>query len=596
MSKQNQTEWRCPYCDGLNDWQDEVCQICGDGKRDEVVSSEKKKSSADSQQPKMQHQTQNQNTYNQQPTGKDVRSEKKQSAPEPEVRRSRPEPEIRKPEPEVKKTEPEVKYSEPRSATPAKKPKKKKHWVLIPVAAVLIPVAAVLIAGGLYEFSVHKADTLVKDIDFKLLEEAPYTSMDGFKSWAENQGYEVTDSKEGTGFFTDYSINPGKSDWNISVSEGNRGIEIKYEADGQNLNAVYKKLEDALKDRNWDFHEFLDENITFAEGIKGKEYRSTQLWHDEKNNWYELALKDKEITIIREDGPASSDEMVAEADLDFLQNSPQENIQDSESWLKQNGYHYTVSGTAHYSNYDISNSKSADWNISYIGHPSGKSFSVAYRAMEKDCTDLPALYESLKAKLEISGFTIVCQEAKTSEKTDGSSSKLIIWQDAAGNLYDLSLVEGTSPGYNGVNLVKENSLDVGDYNYDIADPADQLNIAALATMPMNSYIGDENWKQKFNKNYGNSNFQPVDMSEGDNWCRAMFMYFPSDQNNKKELLRYLKKEIQDATGKKMQLDYVSLSESGFDYYYEIETEQSRIEFSSHESSESVAVYIESNRD
>ena len=63
MSKQNQTEWRCPYCDGLNDWQDEVCQICGDGKRDEVVSSEKKKSSADSQQP----------------TGKDVRSEKKQS-------------------------------------------------------------------------------------------------------------------------------------------------------------------------------------------------------------------------------------------------------------------------------------------------------------------------------------------------------------------------------------------------------------------------------------------------------------------------------------------------------------------------------------
>ena len=133
MSKQNQTEWRCPYCDGLNDWQDEVCQICGDGKRDEVVSSEKKKSSADSQQPKMQHQTQNQNTYNQQPTGKDVRSEKKQSAPEPEVRRSRPEPEIRKPDPEEKKTEPEVKYSEPRSATPAKKPKKKKHWGLIPV-------------------------------------------------------------------------------------------------------------------------------------------------------------------------------------------------------------------------------------------------------------------------------------------------------------------------------------------------------------------------------------------------------------------------------------------------------------------------------
>ena len=589
MSKQNQTEWRCPYCDGLNDWQDEVCQICGDGKRDEVVSSEKKKSSADSQQPKMQHQTQNQNTYNQQPTGKDVRSEKKQSAPEPEVRRSRPEPEIRKPEPEVKKTEPEVKYSEPKSATPAKKPKKKKHWGLIPVAAVLI-------AGGLYSFSVHKADTLVKGMDFKLLEEAPYTSMDGFKSWAENQGYEVTTSKDGTGFFTDYSVNPGKSDWNISVSEGNRGIEIKYEADGQNLNEVYKKLVTAVEDRNWSYHYYLEGKPTFLEGITGKKYRDTQLWIDGKANWYELVLNDKQITITREDLPASSDEMVAEVDLDFLQNSPQENILDSESWLKQKEYHYTVSEREFDINYDIIVPKSVDWNVSYGGLKSEDGFFAVYNAMEKDCTDLPALYESLKAKLEISGFTIVCQEAKTSEKPDGSSSKLTIWQDAVGNLYDLSLVEGKSPGYNGVNLVKENSLDVGSHSYDIADPSDQLNIAALATMPMNSYIGDENWKQKFNKNYGNSNFQPVHMLEGDTWCRVIFTYRPSGQNNKKELLRYLKKEIQDATGKKMQLDYVSLSESSFYYYYEIETEQSRIQFSSDESSKSVTVYIESNRD
>lgn len=573
MSKQNQTEWRCPYCDGLNDWQDEVCQICGDGKRDEVVSSEKKKSSADSQQP----------------TRKDVRSEKKQSAPEPEVRRSRPEPEIRKPEPEVKKTEPEVKYSEPRSATPAKKPKKKKHWGLIPVAAVLI-------AGGLYGFSVHKADTLVKDMDFKLLEEAPYTSMDGFKSWAENQGYEVTTSKDGTGFFTDYSVNSGKSDWNISVSEGNRGIEIKYEADGQNLNEVYKKLVTAVEDRNWSYHYYLEGKPTFLEGITGKKYRDTQLWIDGKANWYELVLNDKQITITREDLPASSDEMVAEVDLDFLQNSPQENILDSESWLKQKEYHYTVSEREFDINYDIIVPKSVDWNVSYGGLKSEDGFFAVYNAMEKDCTDLPALYESLKAKLEISGFTIVCQEAKTSEKPDGSSSKLTIWQDAVGNLYDLSLVEGKSPGYNGVNLVKENSLDVGSHSYDIADPSDQLNIAALATMPMNSYIGDENWKQKFNKNYGNSNFQPVHMLEGDTWCQAIFTYRPSGQNNKKELLRYLKKEIQDATGKKMQLDYVSLSESSFYYYYEIETEQSRIEFSSDESSKSVTVYIESNRD
>lgn len=591
MSKQNQTEWRCPYCDGLNDWQDEVCQICGDGKRDEVVSSEKKKSSVSSQQPKMQYQTQSQNTYDQQPTRKDVRSERKQSAPETKVRESQPKPDLRKPEPEVKKPEPEVKYSEPRSATPAKKPKKKKHWGLIPVAAVLI-------AGGLYGFSVHKADTLVKDMDFKLLEEAPYTSMDGFKSWAENQGYEVADSKEGTGFFTDYSVDSGKSDWNISVSEGNRGVEIKYEADGQNLNEVYKKLKDALKDRNWDYQHFLDENPTFDEGIKGKKYRATQLWHDEKNNWYELALKDKEITITREDGPASSDEMVAEADLDFLQNSPQENILDSESWLKQKGYHYTVSGTEHYSNYDITNPQSADWNISYIGHSSGKSFSVAYNALEKDCTDLPALYESLKAKLEISGFTVVCQEAETAERADENGGKFMIWQDPSGNLYDLFLWNGAYYRSSEVDLVRENNKDCASdaVSYDLKDPSDQLNIAALVSMPMNSYIGDENWKQKFNENYGNANYQPIDMAEGDSWCRAYFMYHPSNLENKKELLRYLKKEIQEATGKKMQLSSAFLYKNGFDYTYEIETKQNRITLSADDSVEYISISIEGNSD
>lgn len=591
MSKQNQTEWRCPYCDGLNDWQDEVCQICGDGKRDEVASSEKKESSASSQQPKMQYQTQNQNTYSQQPTRKDVRPERKQVAPEPEVRESQPKPDLRKPEPEVKKSEPEVKYSEPKPATPVKKPKKKKHWGLIPVAAVLI-------AGGLYGFGVHKADTLVNDIDFQLLEEAPYTSMDGFKSWAENQGYEVTTSKEGTGFFTDYSVNPGKSDWNISVSEGNRGIEIKYEADGQNLNEVYKKLKDALRDRNWDYQDFLDENPTFDEGIKGKKYRATQLWRDEKNNWYELALKDKEITITREDGPASSDEMVAEADLDFLQNSPQENIQDSESWLKKKGYHYTISGTEHYKNYDITNPQSADWNISYMGYPSGKSFSVVYNALEKDCTDLPALYESVKAKLEISGFTVVCQEAETAERTDGSSGKLIIWQDSSGNLYDLFQRNSSYNHQSEVSLMRESKAVYSSdaVSYDVKNPADQLNISALVAMPMNSYIGDENWKQKFQENYGSVNYQPMDTSEGDSWCRAFFTYHPSDQENKKELLRYLKKEIQDATGKKMQLSYADLYKSGFAYDYEVETKQNRIKLMSDWSVGYVSVNIESNRD
>ena len=39
--------WRCPYCDGLNDWQNTVCEICGDGRRDEAVAAEKTATTAD---------------------------------------------------------------------------------------------------------------------------------------------------------------------------------------------------------------------------------------------------------------------------------------------------------------------------------------------------------------------------------------------------------------------------------------------------------------------------------------------------------------------------------------------------------------------
>lgn len=42
MSRRATDEWRCPYCDGLNDWQDEICQICGDGRREEAGTASAK--------------------------------------------------------------------------------------------------------------------------------------------------------------------------------------------------------------------------------------------------------------------------------------------------------------------------------------------------------------------------------------------------------------------------------------------------------------------------------------------------------------------------------------------------------------------------
>ena len=46
MSEENK-RWRCPYCDGLNDWQNTVCEICGDGRRDEADAAVKTPSTAE---------------------------------------------------------------------------------------------------------------------------------------------------------------------------------------------------------------------------------------------------------------------------------------------------------------------------------------------------------------------------------------------------------------------------------------------------------------------------------------------------------------------------------------------------------------------
>lgn len=38
MSDTYRTKWRCPYCDAENDWQNAICQVCGDGVRPDADS------------------------------------------------------------------------------------------------------------------------------------------------------------------------------------------------------------------------------------------------------------------------------------------------------------------------------------------------------------------------------------------------------------------------------------------------------------------------------------------------------------------------------------------------------------------------------
>lgn len=578
MSKQNQTEWRCPYCDGLNDWQDEVCQICGDGRREEAVSqTETKNVSSEAQKSRMEYQAQSQNTYSQQTTKKKT------------------EPEVRRPEPEIRRTETEVKI--PVSEVPVEEPKKKKHKAGRIIGTAVL--AAVVLTAGAYLFGIHKADKLVENLDFQMLEEAPCSSLEDFRSWAENKGYEVTSGKDMKSFFSGYSVNPGKSDWDITVSEGSHGIEIQYKADGQNLHEVYKKLERAMVEQKWGY--CLDSSIDpgWSEGITGKKYAGVNHWWDENNNWYEIALKDREITVTRLDQPTDSQGMVSELDLDFLKNIPEDlNAENAEKWLNKNNCPYIVTGDENIKVYHAEFPQSPDWNVSLHGSTGGNGVSVVYNAMPKDCKDLSALYESLAAKLESSGFAKVCQEAAGENETDGSSRRLTIWQDQAGNLYDLSIKIMSYENWSEVNLVRENRQDHSSdaVNYDLTESQNQLNMAALAKMPMDSYTKDENWEQKFKENYGDSYYQPMDMAKGDSYCRVYFRYEPSSLENKKEILTYLKNQIQDATGCKMQLQYATMGDIGLGYEYYTDTEHGRISLSSGDSAAYVMVRVESKDD
>ena len=81
MGEENK-RWRCPYCDGLNDWQNTVCEICGEGRRDETLDSKKT--------------TEIPNTYTPQPNPEHRTAERdapRPVAPETELRDAPPAPE-----------------------------------------------------------------------------------------------------------------------------------------------------------------------------------------------------------------------------------------------------------------------------------------------------------------------------------------------------------------------------------------------------------------------------------------------------------------------------------------------------------------------
>lgn len=292
--EKDEKQWRCPYCDGLNDWQDQVCQICGDGTRPDRKDSgtESKRSNSEPVKAKVTE-------------SKKAEQWQGQSSQEP-VRAKTPERKQPEQEP-VRSKAPEVEQPKPGPAK-AKEPEKKKHtgWMALGLAVVL--------AAGYFGYQYigkgsMNTDTgtkqnvedvsgqsLVSQVDFDLLENCPndVNTTEGEK-WLQEHGYEITSE------IISYTINEGKTDWTISYPGGSAsGMQLRYTITTQkcqDLASLYQQLEDWMKEDG--FTEICAS--TSEEELSGGFGTSVlSSWQSPKGTRYDLWSNGDTLSFVRE--------------------------------------------------------------------------------------------------------------------------------------------------------------------------------------------------------------------------------------------------------------------------------------------------------
>lgn len=195
--------WRCPYCDALNDWQDSVCQICGDGRRDKAGEAAGSPQVSGAAQPDEQN-----------------RNSEISSAPQPEAPDSRMSGTQRTEAASRASAVPPQRWEdEPPGRYVAPEKPEKKHRLRRWLVRLLVVTAAFF--GVLCVYSVIGSRKIADRVDLELLAEMPQGVSDKeVVSWLEGRGYEVdpwiyetssggTGISEGTYFVDDPAMDPG---------------------------------------------------------------------------------------------------------------------------------------------------------------------------------------------------------------------------------------------------------------------------------------------------------------------------------------------------------------------------------------------------
>ncbi len=295
--EKDEKQWRCPYCDGLNDWQDQVCQICGDGTRPDRKDSRTESKRPNSEPVKAKvTESKKAEQWQEQSSQETVRAKT--------LERKQPEQES------VRSKAPEVEQPKPGPAK-AKEPEKKKHtgWMALGLAVVL----AVGYFGYQYigKGSLNtdtgtkqnvedvSGQSLVSQVDFDLLENCPndVNTTEGEK-WLQEHGYEITSE------ITSHTINEGKTDWTISYPGGSAsGIQLRYTITTQkcqDLASLYQQLEDWMKEDGFTEICASTSEEELSGGFGTSVLSVLSIWQSPKGTRYDLWSNGETLSLVRE--------------------------------------------------------------------------------------------------------------------------------------------------------------------------------------------------------------------------------------------------------------------------------------------------------
>lgn len=262
MSSRATDEWRCPYCDGLNDWQDEICQICGDGRREEAEAAFSKASSS------KEFSSRTASSY----TDPVYTAPPHTEASDPYMKSA--EKKLEEPKSSFTYTDTGSSYTAP-SKTCEEPKKKKSSWKIL-IILIFVTFAGTVwymdnkkevqeerqradnkaaVEAQIVKMSTTDPAALADQIDLSLFKNIPGTASQAeVHAWLEQQGCTIEAMEEPNEYYYQIKCREKETDWThtLPFSEySKQQLVCSLPCAGYDMNQVYDCVSKRLTDNGW---------------------------------------------------------------------------------------------------------------------------------------------------------------------------------------------------------------------------------------------------------------------------------------------------------------------------------------------------------